>query len=93
MLGNVMLAFGVTQVFFMGLASIALGVGLLKPNVSALVANLYPEGGSRRDAGFSLFYMGINVGALLGALLVPLCAAHFGWHAGSRCPRRGCWSG
>jgi len=53
MLGNVLLAFGITQVFFMGLASIALGVGLLKPNVSALVANLYPEGGSRRDAGFS----------------------------------------
>jgi POT family proton-dependent oligopeptide transporter len=89
MLGNVMLAFGVTQVFFLGLASIALGVGLLKPNVSALVANLYPEGGSRRDAGFSLFYMGINVGALFGALLVPLCAAHFGWRAGFGLPAAG----
>lgn len=89
MLGNVMLAFGITQVFFMGLASIALGVGLLKPNVSALVANLYPEGGSRRDAGFSLFYMGINVGALLGALLVPLCAARFGWHSGFALPAAG----
>lgn len=89
MLGNLMLAFGVPQVFFMGLASIALGVGLLKPNVSALVANLYPEGGSARDAGFSLFYMGINVGALLGALLVPLCAARFGWHAGFALPAAG----
>jgi len=89
MLGNVMLAFGVVAVFFLGLASIALGVGLLKPNVSALVANLYPEGGSRRDAGFSLFYMGINVGALLGALLVPLCAARFGWHAGFALPAAG----
>jgi len=89
MLGNGMLAFGVTRVFFMGLACIALGVGLLKPNVSALVANLYPEGGSRRDAGFSLFYMGINVGALLGALLVPLCAARFGWHAGFALPAAG----
>jgi proton-dependent oligopeptide transporter, POT family len=89
MLGNAMLAFGITQVFFMGLASIALGVGLLKPNVSALVANLYPEGGSRRDAGFSLFYMGINVGALLGALLVPLCAARFGWHSGFALPAAG----
>ncbi len=93
MLGNVMLAFGVTQVFFMGLASIALGVGLLKPNVSALVANLYPEGGSRRDAGFSLFYMGINVGALLGALLVPLCAARFGWHSGFALPAAGMLAG
>jgi proton-dependent oligopeptide transporter, POT family len=89
MLGNVMLAFGATQIFFIGLASIALGVGLLKPNVSALVANLYPEGGSRRDAGFSLFYMGINVGALLGALLVPLCAARFGWHSGFALPAVG----
>ncbi len=68
---------------------IALGVGLLKPNISALVANLYPEGGSRRDAGFSLFYMGINVGALLGALLVPLCAARFGWHYGFALPAIG----
>jgi POT family proton-dependent oligopeptide transporter len=89
MLGNVMLAFGVPQIFFTGLASIALGVGLLKPNVSALVANLYPEGGSRRDAGFSLFYMGINVGALLGSLLVPLCAARFGWHSGFALPAAG----
>jgi proton-dependent oligopeptide transporter, POT family len=89
MLGNALLAFGIQQIFFMGLAAIALGVGLLKPNVSALVANLYPEGGSRRDAGFSLFYMGINVGALLGALLVPLCAAHFGWHAGFTLPAAG----
>jgi POT family proton-dependent oligopeptide transporter len=89
MLGNVMLAFGATQVFFLGLASIALGVGLLKPNVSALVANLYPEGGARRDAGFSLFYMGINVGALLGALLVPLCAERFGWHTGFALPAAG----
>jgi POT family proton-dependent oligopeptide transporter len=89
MLGNAMLAFGVTQVFFVGLASIALGVGLLKPNVSALVANLYPEGGSRRDAGFSLFYMGINVGALLGAFLVPICAVRFGWHSGFALPAAG----
>jgi POT family proton-dependent oligopeptide transporter len=89
MLGNVLLAFGLLAVFFMGLVSIALGVGLLKPNVSALVANLYPEGGARRDAGFSLFYMGINVGALLGALLVPLCAARFGWHAGFAMPAAG----
>jgi proton-dependent oligopeptide transporter, POT family len=89
MLGNGLLAFGIQQIFFMGLAAIALGVGLLKPNVSALVANLYPEGGSRRDAGFSLFYMGINVGALLGAVLVPLCAAHFGWHAGFTLPAAG----
>jgi POT family proton-dependent oligopeptide transporter len=89
LLGNGMMALATPQVFFLGLAAIAVGVGLLKPNVSALVANLYPEGGSRRDAGFSLFYMGINVGALLGALLVPLCAARFGWHAGFALPAAG----
>lgn len=82
LLGNAMLACGNSQVFFLGLAAIALGVGLLKPNVSVLVGHLYPEGGARRDAGFSLFYMGINVGALLGAVLVPVCAARFGWRWG-----------
>jgi POT family proton-dependent oligopeptide transporter len=87
--GNAMLALGTTQVFFLGLASIAFGVGLLKPNVSTLVAHLYPEGGSRRDAGFSLFYMGINVGALLGSLCVPICAARFGWHWGFALPAAG----
>jgi proton-dependent oligopeptide transporter, POT family len=89
MAGNGMLASGTPQVFFLGLVLITFGVGLLKPNISALVSHLYPEGGSRRDAGFSLFYMGINVGALLGALLVPLCAARYGWHWGFALPALG----
>ncbi|MFI4891252.1 MAG: peptide MFS transporter [Steroidobacterales bacterium] len=89
MVGNALLASGTTQVFFIGLVLIAFGVGLLKPNVSALIAPLYPEGGSRRDAGFSLFYMGINVGALLGALMVPICAANLGWHWGFALPAAG----
>jgi len=88
-LGNAMLASGTPTVFFLGLAVIAFGVGLLKPNVSVLVGQLYPEGGSRRDAGFSFFYMGINVGALLGAFLVPVCAARFGWHWGFVLPTLG----
>lgn len=88
-LGNGLLASGTVQVFFLGLTTIAFGVGLLKPNVSVLVGQLYPEGGSRRDAGFSLFYMGINVGALLGAFLVPICAARFGWHWGFVLPTVG----
>jgi proton-dependent oligopeptide transporter, POT family len=81
-LGNLLLAFGSTALFFVGLLVVALGIGLLKPNVSALVAALYPEGGSRRDAGFSIFYMGINSGAFIGSLIVPLIAAHFGWRSG-----------
>jgi proton-dependent oligopeptide transporter, POT family len=89
MVGNALLASGSTQVFFIGLVVAAFGVGFLKPNVSALIAPLYPEGGSRRDAGFSLFYMGINVGALFGAMLVPICAARFGWHWGFALPAAG----
>ncbi|HET7756227.1 MAG TPA: peptide MFS transporter [Steroidobacteraceae bacterium] len=80
--GNALLAFGTTALFFVGLLVIATGVGLLKPNVSALVATLYPEGGARRDAGFSIFYMGINTGGFLGPLLVPLVASAFGWRFG-----------
>ena len=81
-LGNMLLALGTTAIFFVGLLVIALGVGLLKPNVSALVATLYPEGGARRDAGFSIFYMGINTGGFLGPVLVPLVASAFGWRFG-----------
>src|SRR5256886_13135228 len=88
-LGNAMLALGNTPVFFLGLLVIVMGVGLLKPNVSAMVAALYPEGGSRRDAGFSFFYMGINLGALLGSVLVPLLAAWLGWRWGFALPALG----
>jgi POT family proton-dependent oligopeptide transporter len=81
-LGSTLLALGTTAVFFFGLLVIAMGVGLLKPNVSALVAALYPEGGARRDAGFSIFYMGINTGGFLGPIFVPIVAAAFGWRCG-----------
>ncbi len=87
--GNTLLTVGLREVFFMGLLVIVLGVGLLKPNISAMVAQLYPAGGSRRDAGFSIFYTGISVGALLGSFLVPLCAAHYGWHVGFSLPAIG----
>ncbi len=87
--GNALLAIGNEAVFFIGLAVVAMGVGLLKPNVSAIVASLYPEGGARRDAGFSIFYMGINIGAFLGSLLVPLFAAAFGWRFGFALPALG----
>ena len=87
--GNALLVLGNHQVFFVGLLVIVLGVGLLKPNISAMVAGLHPEGGSRRDAGFSIFYMGISVGAVLGSFLVPLCATHYGWRAGFALPACG----
>jgi POT family proton-dependent oligopeptide transporter len=89
LIGNAMLAFGSTQLFFLGLVVVVCGVGMLKPNVSAMVAQLYPEGGSRRDAGFSVFYMGINLGSFLGSLLVPLAAGWLGWHWGFALPAIG----
>jgi POT family proton-dependent oligopeptide transporter len=68
--------------FFIGLILIVLGTGLLKPNISAIVGDLYPEGGSRRDAGFSIFYMGINVGALIAPLVTGYLGERVGWHLG-----------
>ena len=76
-------AFGHLPVpFFIGLILIVLGTGLLKPNISAIVGDLYPEGGARRDAGFSIFYMGINSGAVAGQLLTGLLGEAIGWHWG-----------
>ncbi len=68
--------------FFLGLTLIVLGTGLLKPNISAIVGDLYPEGGARRDAGFSIFYMGINTGAFLGQLVTGALGEKLGWHYG-----------
>src|SRR5687767_16031574 len=68
--------------FFLGLIFIVLGTGLLKPNISAIVGDLYPEGGARRDAGFSIFYMGINVGAFAGQLVTGYLGEQVDWHVG-----------
>ena len=68
--------------FYGGLALIVLGTGLLKPNVSAIVADVYPEGGARRDAGFSIFYMGINLGALAGPIICGYLGERFDWRLG-----------
>ncbi|HET7299568.1 MAG TPA: oligopeptide:H+ symporter, partial [Oleiagrimonas sp.] len=67
-LGHFTLAIPSRMSFFIGLVLIVIGTGLLKPNTSTLVGDLYPEGGSRRDAGFSIYYMGINLGGFLGPL-------------------------
>ena len=68
--------------FFVGLVLIVLGTGLLKPNISAIVGDLYPEGGARRDAGFSIFYMGINSGSFLGQIVTGILGEKVGWHWG-----------
>ncbi|MGH8178812.1 MAG: peptide MFS transporter [Steroidobacter sp.] len=79
-IGNLLLAVGSgAATFYGGLIVIVCGVGLLKPNVSAMVADLYPEGGGRRDAGFTIFYMGINLGAFLGPIVTGWLAVNYGW--------------
>ena len=80
--GHFSMAIPSTFTFFAGLMLIVVGTGLLKPNVSAMVGDLYPDGGGRRDAGFTLFYMGINVGALVGPLIVGFLGERINWHLG-----------
>jgi POT family proton-dependent oligopeptide transporter len=81
--GNALLAISTSpRGFYLGLVVIVLGVGLLKPNVSAIVAELYPEGGARRDSGFTVFYIGINVGGFLGPLVTGEAQVYFGLRAG-----------
>ncbi len=80
--GQFVLATPVAGSFYGGLMLIVLGTGLLKPNVSAIVADLYPEGGARRDAGFSIFYMGINLGALAGPIVCGFLGERFDWRLG-----------
>ena len=68
--------------FFLGLVFIVMGTGLLKPNISASVGDLYPEGGARRDAGYSIYYMGINLGAFAAPLITGALGERVGWHFG-----------
>jgi proton-dependent oligopeptide transporter, POT family len=82
-LGNALLAMSTSpKGFFIGLTVIVLGIGMLKPNASAMVADLYPEGGARLDSGFTVYYMGINVGGLLGPLVTGGAQLYFGLRAG-----------
>jgi len=81
-LGHFTLAVPTTFTFFLGLFFIICGTGLLKPNVSTIVGELYPEGGARRDAGFSVFYMGINLGAFFGPLVTGFLGEGYNWHWG-----------
>jgi len=81
-LGHYTLALPMLWTFYLGLLLVILGTGLLKPNVSAIVGELYPEGGARRDAGFSIFYMGINVGAVLGQSICAFLGEKVDWHLG-----------
>jgi len=84
-IGHFTLAFHALPFFYTGLACIVVGTGLLKPNVSGIVGSLYDAQDSRRDAGFSIFYMGINLGAALGPFIAGYLAQRVDWHLGFAC--------
>ncbi len=80
--GHLMLGIHRVDTFFLGLLIVAIGSGLLKSNMSVLVGQLYPEGGTSRDNGYTLFYMGINIGGLLGPLICSGLGETIGWSWG-----------
>ena len=80
--GHFTMAIPSTLFFFAGLGLIVIGTGLLKPNISVMVGQLYPAEDARRDAGFTIFYMGINMGAFAAPLVCGALAVNYGWHYG-----------
>lgn len=80
--GHACLAFSDQRVFFLGLSFIVVGTGFFKSCISSLVGQLYAKDDPRRDSGFTLFYMGINLGAFLAALTCGVVAQYLGWHYG-----------
>lgn len=81
-LGHLVLALPGVTAFYSGLGLIIAGVGLLKPNISTMVGGLYKTGDERRDKGFNIFYMGINIGAVLSGVVVGTVGEVYGWHYG-----------
>ena len=80
--GHFSMAFPSLTSFYLGLGLIIIGTGLLKPNVSTIVGTLYTRDDPRRDAGFSMFYMGINLGAFISPLICGWLGQKINWHAG-----------
>ncbi|MFH1727604.1 MAG: peptide MFS transporter [Pseudomonadota bacterium] len=81
-LGHFSLAFEPLPFFFGGLALLVVGTGFLKPNISAIVGGLYEKNDPRRDGGFTIFYMGINLGAMFSPLICGTLGEKVGWHYG-----------
>jgi len=82
MAGHICLSIPATQTAWLGIALVALGTGLLKPNISTMVGMQYKAEDPRRDAGFSIFYMSINIGAFFSPLVVGWLRHNYGFHAG-----------
>ena len=81
-IGHTLLAFEGSAFFYSGLILIILGVGGLKPNISTMVGGLYKQGDPMRDKGFTIFYIGINIGAFAAGIVVAFIAELWGWHYG-----------
>ncbi|NOX53420.1 MAG: MFS transporter [Planctomycetes bacterium] len=80
--GHLMMTIENKLAFFTALALLILGNGFFKPNISAIVGSLYPAGSPKRDGGFTIFYMGINLGAAMSPLLCGYIGETYGWHYG-----------
>src|SRR3954464_4361658 len=80
--GHFSMAFPSLTTFYLGLTLIVIGTGLLKGNVAVIVGRLYPSDDPRRDAGFSIFYMGINLGAFIAPLVTSYLGQKVDWHLG-----------
>ena len=81
-LGHFCMAFQEQWVFFFALGLLVVGNGFFKPNIASLVGTLYGENDPRRDGGFTIFYMGVNVGAMLSPLICGWLGHSYGWHYG-----------
>ena len=82
MLGHFLLAFTNLQTFYLGLIFVVLGTGLLKPNISAIVGGLYEDDIEKKQSGFTIFYMSINIGSVLGFFICGYLGENVGWHYG-----------
>ncbi len=82
MLGHFLLAITNIQTFYLGLIFVVLGTGLLKPNISAIVGDLYENDKEKKESGFTLFYMAINIGSILGFFICGYLGENIGWHYG-----------
>ena len=78
-IGNLIIAFSPKELFYLGITLSIIGTGFFKPNISSMVGDLYKEGDVRRDAGFGLFYSGINIGGLLGGFLCVWLGKYYSW--------------
>ena len=80
--GHLLMGISNEKAFYFALALVIIGNGFFKPNISTIVGTLYPAGSPRRDAGYTIFYMGVNMGAAMSPLLCGYIGENYGWHYG-----------